>query len=96
MNKLHFLVILLYNLYDPSLQSPLFKSEMKVNPLTRGYEGLTVVIDKHFNSEDCIKIIKDIKVFIIVLRRPVSIFIISRLLLPVQVPPSIPLYQAKY
>ena len=53
-------MILLYNLYGPSQQYQVFKSEMKVNPLTRGYEGLTVVIDKQFKSEDCIKIIQDI------------------------------------
>ena len=34
---------------------------MKVNPLTRGYEGLSVVIDKQLKSEDCMKIIKNIK-----------------------------------
>ena len=66
MSKLYFLVILLYNLYGPSQQYQVFKSEMKVNPLTRGYEGLTVVIDKQFKSEDCSKIIQDIKVFLIV------------------------------
>ena len=65
MSKLYFLVILLYNLYDQSEPSQLFKSEIKVNPITRGYEGLTVVIDKQFKSEDCIKILQDIKVFLI-------------------------------
>ena len=59
-------MILLYNLYDPSQPSQLFKSEMKVNPLTRGYEGLTVVIDKQFKSDDCSKIIQNIKVFLFV------------------------------
>ena len=66
MSKLYFLVILLYNLYDQSEPSQLFKREIKVNPITRGYEGLTVVIDKQFKSKDCIKIIQDIKVFLIV------------------------------
>ena len=66
MSKLYFLVILLYNLYDPSQQSQVFKSEIKENPLTRGYEGLVVVIDKQLKSEDCSKIIQDIKVLLIV------------------------------
>ena len=89
-------MILLYNLYDQSEPSQLFKSEIKVNPLTRGYEGLTVVIDKQFKSKDCSKIIKDIKVFMIAFKKSCFYFFIYRLLLPAQVPPSITLYQAKY
>ena len=33
-----------------------------MNPLTRGYEDITVVIHKQFKAENCIKILKDIKV----------------------------------
>ena len=61
MNKIQ-VFILVCNLCNLSWQSQLFKSEIKMNPLTRGYEDITVVIDKNLDSKDCIKILKDIKV----------------------------------
>ena len=64
MKKLYFLLILFYTLCDLSWQSKLYKSEIKMNPMTRGYEDITVVISKQFESENCIQILKDIKVHI--------------------------------
>ena len=62
MKKLKFLLILFCPLCDLSWQLTLFSSEIRMNPLTRGYEDITVVIDKQLKSENCIKILKDIKV----------------------------------
>ena len=62
MKKLHFLLILCSTLCDLSWQSNLYASDIRMNPLTRGYEDITLVIGKQFKSEDCSKILKDIKV----------------------------------
>ena len=54
-----FLVLLLCH---PSQQSLLFKSAMKLNPLTRGYEDIKVVVGKHLEAENCVQILEKIKV----------------------------------
>ena len=35
---------------------------MRLNQLTRGYEDITIVIDKQLRPEQCGKILKDLKV----------------------------------
>ena len=40
-----------------------------MNPLTRGYEDITVVSNKQSKLEDCIKTLKDIKVKKAVLKK---------------------------
>ena len=53
MARLQYLLLLCCNLCD--------SSGVVLNPLTRGYEDITVVIDKELAPEDCQKILKDIK-----------------------------------
>ena len=62
MKKSEFVLILLWNLCSLSCQSKLFESDMRLNQLTRGYEDITIVIDKQLRPEQCGKILKDLKV----------------------------------
>ena len=57
-----FWIFLFFHLCDLSWQSQLFKSKIQLNPVTRGYEDITVVIDKNLKSENCGQILKKIKV----------------------------------
>ena len=68
MNFIKIWILLLCHLCHLSWQSMLFKSKLQLNPLSRGYEDITVVIDKNLKSEDCVRILKKIKVNIHILK----------------------------
>ena len=55
-------LIILCHLCHLSWQSQLFKSKIKLNPVTRGYEDITVVIDNSLESDNCVQILDSIKV----------------------------------